>query len=189
MRPNLSVPSTIQQAADRSHPEEPSFEFVRYWIRPDKFFVGLGLYLTFHLIAEHFILCSDCIFGYFIKREGVNQGENRFLVGFSPLGSRVMFPILVLCSHCIKMRICYSRIFRTSSSGASNFPKSEFLIIFDGVTAFMSPAPGSIWTVWETRRSLHTSRIWQRTTGIGKYKLTCHDRNLNFRGEIAGRVA
>jgi len=67
------------------------------------------------------------------------------------------------------MRTCYSRIFRTSSSEASNFPKTEFLFTSAGLATFMSSAPGSIWTVWERRRSLHTSRIWQRTTKIGEY--------------------
>jgi hypothetical protein len=82
------------------------------------------------------------------------------------------------------MKICYSRTFGTFSSEASTFPKNEFPFFSAGLVAFMNSALGNIWMGWEKRQSLHTSRIWQRTTRISKYKLACHDRNLNFRGEI-----
>ena len=80
-----------------------------------------------------------------------------------------MLPIAVLCSHCIKMGICYSRIFRSSSSGASKFLRNEFRFIFSGLADFMNSASSSISTVWQRRRSAHISRIWLRTVRIGKY--------------------
>ena len=65
--------------------------------------------------------------------------------GFYPLKSRVMLPIAVLCSHRIKMRICYGRFFRNSSSEASNFPKTEFPFTSAGLAAFMSSSDGWTW--------------------------------------------
>jgi len=75
---------------------------------------------------------------------GGKQGNPRVLAGFFLLSGCVMLRIPVLCSHCIKMRICY---LRTSKSEGSFFPKNKFLIVFIGLAAFMSSAPGSIWTV------------------------------------------
>jgi hypothetical protein len=56
-----------------------------------------------------------------------------------------MLPIAVLCSHRIKMRICYGRFFRNSSSEASNFPKTEFPFTSAGLAAFMSSSDGWTW--------------------------------------------
>jgi hypothetical protein len=98
-----------------------------------------------------------------------------------PLRSRVMLPIPVLCSHCIKMRICYSRTFRISSSEASKFLKNEFSFTSAGLSSFMSSAPGSIWTVWERRRSLHTSRVRPRTTLL-EVHTSCDGVDLGISG-------
>jgi len=77
------------------------------------------------------------------------------LTEFTPLESRVMGLIPVLCSHCIKMKICYSRISRTFLSEGSIFLKNEFPIIFIGLAAFMNSVPDSTWTVWEKGRLPH----------------------------------
>ena len=89
-----------------------------------------------------------------------NKGKKRFLTEFTPLESRVMWLIPGLCSHCIKMKICYSRTFRTFLSEASIFLKNEFPIIFIGLAAFMNSAPDSIWTVWEKGRLPHIPEDW-----------------------------
>ena len=74
---------------------------------------------------------------------------------FTPLESRVMGLIPVLCSHCIKMKICNSRTFRNFLSEVSIFLKTEFPMIFIGLAAFMNSVPDSTWTVWEKGRLPH----------------------------------
>ncbi len=102
------------------------------------------------------------------------------MAGSWALSSCVMLQISVF-SHCIKMRICYSRTF---ASEASISPKIECPSISVGLAAFMSSAPGNIWPVWKRRQLLHISMIWQRTMRIGKYSR--RRRRFAYTGTLRG---
>jgi hypothetical protein len=78
----------------------------------------------------------------FISKHVANQGETRVvLAGFCPLSGCVMLPLPVLCSHCIKMKICYLSAFRTFSFKACIFLQDEVLFNFEslGVSANSGP--------------------------------------------------
>jgi len=109
-----------------------------------------------------YILCNDCVFRHFNKIHGVNPVKKQVMGGFCLLRSRVIWSIPVLCSHCIKMKICYSRISRNFLSEASIFPINGLPFIFDELGALMNSAPSAVWRTWEKGRFLTSLRIGHR---------------------------
>ena len=98
--------------------------------------------LSFPRLIANIIFYAATVFsGILSKSMEEIIGETGFWQGLTSLGSLVMWPIPVLCSHCIKMGICYSRTLMNSSSEASTFPKNEFPFFFVGLVVSANFTP------------------------------------------------